>query len=254
MPASDPFRLDGKIAVVTGASRGIGRAVAESFAAAGCAGLVLNARKADDLETAASGLRAAGIAVETVAGSMGEPDTAAAIVESAHHAFGRIDIIVNNAAANPAFGNLVDADPGAVRKIFAVNVEGPLALVRAAWHAGMGERGGAIVNMASVGGLEPMPFIGAYNTSKAALVHLTKQLALECAPTVRVNALAPGLVRTQFARALWEPDEDAATALIPLGRIGEPLDVAHAVQYLASDAAGWVTGAVLSVDGGQRWR
>jgi 3-oxoacyl-[acyl-carrier protein] reductase len=254
MAADTAFRLDGKVAIITGASRGIGAAIARAFADAGAAGLVLNARKADTLTDAAAALGNDGCEIMTVPGSMGDAATPAALVGAAMERFGRVDIVVNNAATNPSFGNLVDAEPSAVRKIFEVNVEGPLALIREAWHAHMHVHGGAVINMASVGGIEPMPMIGAYNVSKAALIHLTKQLAVECGPMVRVNAIAPGVVKTQFARALWEPDEGAIDAMTPLGRIGQPEDVAHAALYLASDAAAWVTGTVLTVDGGQLLR
>lgn len=243
-------RLDGRVAIITGASRGIGHAIASRFASAGVRGLVINARRNDDLAAVAEELTNADCAVSTVAGSMGDPNTAAALVATALDTYGRCDVIVNNAGTNPVFGNLVDADPGAVRKIFEVNVEGPLALVRAAWHSWMHENGGAVVNIASVGGIDPMPFIGAYNVSKAALIHLTRQLAVECAPQVRVNAIAPGLVRTRFAKALWEPDEAGVVSTIPLGRLGEPDDIAHAALFLASDASAWTTGTVLTVDGG----
>lgn len=248
--ASAVERLDGRVAIITGASRGIGRAIATRFAMAGARGLVINARRTDDLAAVAAELTDTHCAVTPVAGSMGDPDTAAALVAAALDTYGQCDIIVNNAGTNPAFGNLVDADPGAVRKILEVNVEGALALVRTAWHAWMHEHGGAVVNMASIGGIEPMPFIGAYNVSKAALIHLTRQLAIECAPQVRVNAIAPGLVRTRFAQALWEPDEAGVVSTIPLGRLGEPDDVAHAALFLASDASAWTTGTVLTVDGG----
>ena len=163
---------------------------------------------------------------------------------------GRCDAVVNNAAINPAFGPLIDADLGAVTKIFDANITGPLRFARAAWHAWMREHGGVILNVVSVGGMRPGPFIGAYNVSKAALIHLTRQLAQELAPGVRVNAVAPGLVKTDMARALWEPNEDGMAKAHPLRRIGVPDDIASAALFLLSDASSWLTGEVLVVDGG----
>ena len=157
---------------------------------------------------------------------------------------------MNNAAANPAMGLIVDHEPSAVRKILEVNVEGPWLLARGAWRAWMREHGGVILNVASIGGLQASHAIGSYNVSKAALIHLTRQLALELAPTVRVNAVAPGLVKTQFARALWEPDEEGVGAHHPLGRIGMPDDIAPLALFLVSDAASWITGEVYRADGG----
>jgi len=164
--------------------------------------------------------------------------------------FGRCDIVVNNAAINPVFGPLMEADLGAVTKVFDANISGPLRFARAAWHAYMQEHGGVVLNVVSVGGMRPGPFIGAYNTSKAALIHLTRQLAQELAPGVRVNAIAPGLVKTDMARALWEPNEDAMARAHALGRLGVPDDIAAGALFLVSDASAWLTGEVLVVDGG----
>ena len=158
--------------------------------------------------------------------------------------------MVNNAAINPAFGPLMDADLGAITKIFDANITGPLRFARAAWHGWMREHGGVILNVVSVGGMRPGPFIGAYNVSKAALIHLTRQLAQELAPGVRVNAVAPGLVKTDMARALWEPNEEGMAKAHPLRRIGVPDDIASAALFLLSDASSWLTGEVLVVDGG----
>jgi NAD(P)-dependent dehydrogenase (short-subunit alcohol dehydrogenase family) len=159
--------------------------------------------------------------------------------------------VVANAATNPAFGPTIEVESRAVRKILEVNLEGPLHLAQAAWRAWMREHGGVVLTIASIGGLRPTPLIGTYNVSKAALVHLTRQLALELAPGVRVNAIAPGLVRTEFARALWEPDEDGVAQRFPLRRIGTGDDVAALALFLASDAASWITGEVYKLDGGQ---
>jgi NAD(P)-dependent dehydrogenase (short-subunit alcohol dehydrogenase family) len=157
---------------------------------------------------------------------------------------------VNNAATNPTFGPMIETENRAVRKVLEVNVEGPLLLAQHAHRAWMADHGGVILNIASVGGIHASPFIGIYNASKAALVHMTRQLALEMGPEVRVNALAPGLVKTSFARALWEPDEAGVAARHPLRRIGLADDIAGAALFLASDASAWITGAVLVIDGG----
>ena len=243
------LRLDGRVALVTGATRGIGRAIAEAYAAAGAAVCVL-ARKPDELEETAAALSAVGGPVVTVAGSAGDPETIETAVSRCVAELGRLDVLVNNAATNPTFGPMIETEPRAVRKVLEVNVEGPLLLAQTAWRAWMSEHGGSIINVVSTGGIRPAPFIGIYNASKAALLHMTKQLALELAPTVRVNAIAPGLVRTQFARALWETNEDAVAARHPLRRIGVPDDIAGAALLLASDASSFMTGEVIVLDGG----
>jgi 3-oxoacyl-[acyl-carrier protein] reductase len=243
------LRLDGRAALVTGATRGIGRAIAEAYAAAGAAVCVL-ARKPEELEETAAALAALGNPVLTVEGSAGDPEAIATAVDRCVSELGRLDVLVNNAATNPTFGPMIETEPRAVRKVLEVNVEGPLLLAQAAWRAWMAEHGGSIVNVVSTGGIRPAPFIGVYNASKAALLHMTKQLALELAPKVRVNALAPGLVRTQFARALWEVNESAVSERHPLKRIGEPDDIAAAALLLGSDASSFMTGEVIVLDGG----
>lgn len=243
------LRLDGRVALVTGGTRGIGRAIAEAYVAAG-AGVVVLARKPEELAETEAALTALGGQVLTVAGSAGDPEVLDAAVTRTLGELGRLDVVVNNAATNPAFGPTIEVESRAVRKILEVNLEGPLHLAQAAWHAWMREHGGVILNVSSVGGLQASPFLGTYNVSKAALIHLTRQLALELAPGVRVNAIAPGLVKTDFARALWEPDEAGTGGRHPLGRIGTPDDVAGLALFLASDAAAWITGEVYKLDGG----
>jgi NAD(P)-dependent dehydrogenase (short-subunit alcohol dehydrogenase family) len=243
------LRLDGKAALITGATRGIGRAIAEACAAAG-ADVGVVARKPDELSETTKALAELGARVVAVQGSVGDPAIANAAVEAMLDELGRCDLIVNNAGINPSYGPLMDADMGAVTKIFDANIAGPLRFVRAAWHRYMQEHGGAVLTVVSVGGMRPGPFIGAYNVSKAALIHLTRQLAQELAPGVRVNAIAPGLVKTDMARALWEPNEPAIARAHALGRLGVPDDIASGALFLLSDAASWLTGEILVVDGG----
>ncbi len=247
-PATD-LRLDGRVALVTGGTRGIGRAIAEALAHAGASVAVL-ARKADELAETAEALTALGAHTITVAGSAGDPDVIEEAVARCVGELGALDLLVNNAATNPAFGPVVDVEPRAVRKILEVNLEGPIQLIQAAWRAHMRDHGGAVLNLASTGGIHPAPGIGVYNVSKAALIHLTRQLAVELAPSVRVNALAPGIVKTDFAKALWAPDEEGLAHRHPLRRIGRPDDVAGLALYLLSDAASWITGEVYHLDGG----
>lgn len=250
-----PIRLDGRTAIVTGASRGIGLAIAEAFVAAG-ASVCLLARKGEELETARSQVLAStgadDDAVILQAGSAGDPEAIEACVAATMDRYGAIDIVVNNAATNPAFGPLVDVSPAAWRKTFAVNVDGPLQLVQAAWHASMAQKGGVVLNVTTAGVYGVAPFLGAYEASKTTLHHLTKHLAGELAPTVRVNSLSPGTIKTQMSRILWETGEDDVAAGTPMGRIGMPEDCAQAALFLCSDHASWVTGIDFLIDGGAR--
>lgn len=238
--------LSGKSALVTGGSRGIGLAIAKAFVDAG-GRVLLTARKKEELEQATAEL---GSAATYVAGRADDPDHIKEAVERCLERFGSLDVLVNNAATNPQFGPLMDADRGAISKILSVNLEAVIWWCQDAWRAWMKERGGVIINVASVGGLSAEPFLGAYNVSKAGLIHLTKQLAMELAPKVRVNALAPGLVKTRFSRVLYERNEEFVASRTPLKRLGVPEDVAAAAVFLASDLASWVTGEVFVVDGG----
>ncbi len=238
--------LHGRTALVTGASRGIGRAIASAYSAAG-ANVMLSSRKADALTDAAAGMEGE---TATFAANAGDPDAAAACVPATAERFGGIDILVNNAATNPYFGPAVDIDLPRWDKTWEVNLRGLHVWTQEAWRAGLGDGGGCVVNVASVGGMSVEPGIGIYNTTKAAVIHLTKTKAARLGPSVRVNAIAPGLVKTDMARALWEPAEERIAARTPLGRLGEPDDIAHAAVFLASDAASWTTGHTLVGDGG----
>jgi NAD(P)-dependent dehydrogenase (short-subunit alcohol dehydrogenase family) len=244
------FRLDGKAALITGGTRGIGRAIAEAYLAAG-AGVCVMARKPDELAETQEALGAQGGSVTTFEGSAGDPAAIEACVAHCVDELGGVDVLVNNAGTNPTFEPLVDIESRAVRKVLEVNLEGPLLLVQHSWRAWMQEHGGVVINVASVGGIRPSIGLGIYNASKAALIHMTRQLAMEMGPTVRVNCLAPGLVKTFFARALYEHGEDAIASRFPMKRLGVPDDMAGAALFLASDASAWLTGEVLVVDGGQ---
>ncbi|MGW7466494.1 SDR family oxidoreductase [Streptomyces xantholiticus] len=239
--------LTGRTAVVTGASRGIGLAIAQAIAAAG-GNVVLTSRSQEAADAAAAqvGGTALGVGAHAV-----DEEAAQRCVDLTLERFGSLDILVNNAGTNPAYGPVIDQDHGRFAKTFDVNLWAPLLWTGLATRAWMGEHGGAVVNTASVGGMAFEANIGLYNASKAALIHLTKQLALELSPKVRVNAVAPGVVRTKLAEALWKEHEQAVADSTALGRIGEPADIASAVAFLVSDAASWITGETMVIDGGQ---
>ncbi|MEU0026722.1 SDR family oxidoreductase [Streptomyces sp. NPDC006335] len=241
---TSPYGLHGRAALVTGGTRGIGREVARQLADAGAL-VCVTARDREEVRRTAAELGGVGLA-----GSVADPAHPRALVDLVLREFGRLDIVVNNAATNQPYGPLMQVDPDAWRQAFTVNVEAPLRLVQAAWHGWMQEHGGSVVNVCTEGAGHVGPNVGAYGTSKAALLHLTQQLAGELAPRVRVNSVSPGLVRTEMARFVWEK----GPVELPLGRIGEPGDIARAVVWLASDAAEWITGADLLVDGGTRVR
>jgi NAD(P)-dependent dehydrogenase (short-subunit alcohol dehydrogenase family) len=238
--------LLGKVAIVTGASRGIGLAVAKMFCESRSK-VVLVSRNEEELAKIQQEL---GDRATYVQANLGKPEEIKRVVESVLNIHSKIDIIVNNAAANPYFGALSDIDLKAEQKTIDVNILGPLELIKLAYNSYMKSNGGNIINISSIGGMQVEWNIGFYNVTKAALIHMTKQLAVEMGPNVRVNAIAPGLVKTKFARRLWEDKEDKIASKLPLRRIGMPEDIAKTALYLASDMSQWVTGQVLVVDGG----
>ena len=239
--------LGGKVALVTGASKGIGQAIAAALAREG-ASVMLSSRKIEALEEAASSIDGD---TAVFAANAGDPEAAEACVEATIERFGGIDVLVNNAATNPYMGRSIDIDVERWQKTFEVNLRGPLLWTHHAWHRSMSERpGSSVINVASIGGLSGGSAIGIYNNTKAALMHLTRVLAGELAPSTRVNAIAPGLVKTDMARALWEPNEAQLGKATPLGRIGEPDDIANAAVFLAGSMSSWMTGQTVVVDGG----
>jgi 3-oxoacyl-[acyl-carrier protein] reductase len=242
--------FSGRAAIITGGTRGIGLGIAAELVARG-ASVCITARKPDELEAAVAELDPDGSGRAIAArGSADDVEHQQAAVGATLEAFGRIDYVVNNAAVNPVFGPMIDYELAAVRKIFEVNVIAALSWTQLVWKAWLKDNGGAVLNVASIGGLRTGPFLGAYNASKAALIHMTKQLAGELSPGVRVNGIAPAVVKTQFARALYESDEAATAARYPLKRLGVPTDTAKLAAFLLSDDASWITGQTVAIDGG----
>lgn len=241
-------RLADRVAIVTGASRGIGLAIAQRLVAEG-ARVGLTARRPEGLAEAVATLGGPAHAL-AVPGRADDPEHRAAAVSQVSAVFGPVDLLVNNTGINPVHGPLVELDLAAARKTLDVNVVAALGWVQEVCAAGMSERGGCVVNVSSIAGLGPSPGIGCYGVSKAALNHLTASLAVELGPTIRVNAVAPGVVKTRFAAALYDGREAEVAARYPLGRLGLPSDVAGAVAFLASDDASWITGQTIVCDGG----
>lgn len=249
--ASSLFDLRGKVALVTGSTRGIGKAIAEELAAAG-ASVVISSRKAEACEQVGAELAQRGFDVLARPCNVSQKPQLQALVDATVARWGRIDIVVANAAANPYYGPLTGLPDEAFDKIFANNVKSVLWLA-AMSLPGMAARGGSFMVVGSIGGLLANTLIGAYGMSKAASHHLVRNLAAEWGPKhVRVNAIAPGLIKTEFARALWEDEQRRAEreSATPLRRLGEPRDIAGIAVFLASEAAAFVTGQVIVADGG----
>ncbi|MEV6117391.1 SDR family oxidoreductase [Streptomyces sp. NPDC052109] len=247
MTSAELPALSGKVALVTGASRGIGYGVAEALVARGDR-VCITGRGEDALKEAVEKLGSD--RVIGVAGKAHDLAHQTEVVERTMEAFGRLDFLVNNAGTNPVFGPIADVDLDVARKVFETNVVSALGFAQKTWHAWQKDNGGAIVNIASIAGLAPSPFIGVYGVSKAAMINLTQQLAHEFAPKVRVNAIAPAVVKTRFAQALYENREEEAAAAYPLGRLGVPSDIGGAAAFLTSGHSDWITGQTLVVDGG----
>ena len=241
-------RFGGRTAIVTGASRGIGLAIAQRLVDEG-ARVCITARKPGPLQEAVESLGGPEHAIG-VAGRADDPGHQDAAIAATIDAFGSVDMFVNNTGINPVYGRMVDLDLDAARKIFEVNALSAISWVQKAHKAWMAEHGGAIVNVSSIAGTKPAPGIGFYGATKAMLIHITEELAVELAPTVRVNGVAPAVVKTKFAAALYEGREEKVASQYPLGRLGRPEDVAGAVSFLLSDDASWVTGRTLVLDGG----
>jgi NAD(P)-dependent dehydrogenase (short-subunit alcohol dehydrogenase family) len=245
--SNDSAPEGGRVALITGASRGIGYGVAEALVARGDR-VCITGRNEDALREAVERLgsdRAMG-----VAGKAHDGSHRAEAVERVMEKYGRLDYLINNAGTNPVFAPLADLDLAVVSKVYETNVLSALGFAQLAWKVWQRDNGGAIVNVASVAGISASPFIGAYGMSKAAMVNLTMQLAHEFAPRARVNAVAPAVVKTKFAVALYEGREEETAAGYPLGRLGVPEDVAGAVAFLASEQSAWITGQTLVLDGG----
>lgn len=246
------FSLEGKVAIITGASRGIGRAIALRFARAG-ARVVVSSRNFDNVQAVADEICSAGGAASAIQAHVGSPEDVARLVQHTLDTFGHLDIAVNNAATNPHFGPLLDADEGQLDKILDTNLKGCFRVCKAAVPHMAAAGGGKIINLASIAGLRPSPGMGIYGVSKAAIIMLTQVLAQELgASNIQVNALAPGVIKTRFSQVLWQMPQfaDPILSSLPSHRFGEPEDVAGLALFLASSASDYVTGSTFLVDGG----
>jgi dehydrogenase/reductase SDR family member 4 len=249
------FELHGKKAIVTGASRGIGQSIAVALAKAG-ADVAICSRKQADLEPVAELIRAEGAEALPIACHVGKSENIKPFLDQVYEKFGSVDILVNNAATNPIFGPILNAEEWAFDKIMDVNLKGPFLLsLEVGKRMLKGKIKGCIVNVASVAGITPGLGLGVYSVSKAGLIMLTKVMAHEWGSAgIRVNAVAPGVIKTKFSSAIWSSDVilNEVIKTYPLGRIGEPDDVAGACVFLASDAAAFITGQTIVIDGGGR--
>jgi dehydrogenase/reductase SDR family member 4 len=256
MSNKNPFSLSGKVAIITGASKGIGEAIARAYAQAG-ARVVVNSRKQEAVDEVAEAINAeyteGSPCAIGVAGQVGNAADCQKIFDAAMAAFGRVDIIVNNAAANPVFGPVEQTDDRAFNKIMEVNVKAPFELAKLCLPVMQANGGGSIVNISSIGGISPENFLGIYSVSKAALISLTKVMAMEWGKyNIRANVICPGLIQTKFSEALWANDKilEHVLANVPLNRVGQPDEISGLALFLASEAAGYCTGSVFMADGG----
>ncbi|MEE9597724.1 MAG: glucose 1-dehydrogenase [Acidiferrobacterales bacterium] len=246
------FQLDGKVALITGASKGIGEAMARGLAEFG-AKVVVSSRKQEAVDAVAKAFRADGLEAIGIAANMGNIEQTHALVDKTVEAYGGLDIVINNAAANPVFGPIQQTEERAFDKIIDVNLKGPFELCKKAYPVLKKRGGGSIINISSIGGLTPEPGIGIYSVSKAGINNLTKVMAQDWgADNIRVNAICPGLIKTKFSEALWNNEAILERFLqhIPLKRAGTADDIAGLAVYLASDAAAYCTGGVYMIDGG----
>ena len=248
------FSLDGKVAIVTGGSRGIGRTIAEEFAKAG-AGVVVSSRKLEACEDVVREIEKQGGRAHAVAAHTGKTDQLETLVDETLKHFGKIDILINNAGTNPHFGATIDIEKAAWDKTFDVNLNGVFFLTQIVFNKWMRDNGGVIVNMASVAGLRPAPMTGPYSVTKAALIMLTSVLASELgAYGIRVNAIAPGFIKTDMSKAMWTSDMfKERVKMLPVPRLGETEDIVGAAFFLASDASSFMTGETIVIDGGAQF-
>ena len=246
------FRLEGKVALITGASKGIGQAMAEALAEAG-AKVIVSSRKIEAVQEVAEGIIAKGGQAHAIAANVGDEESMKALVEQSLATYGGVDILINNAAANPVFGPVVQTETWAFDKIMDVNVKGPFTLAKMLYPSMQSRGGGSIINISSIGGLRPEQGLGIYSVSKAALISLTKVMAKEWGrDNIRANVICPGLVKTKFSEALWSNEKIVGTMMKmqPLQWIAEPEDMGGLALFLASDASKYITGAVYTADGG----
>ena len=246
------FNLDGKVALVTGASKGIGEAMARGLAEFG-AKVVVSSRKQEAVDEVANAFKADGLEATGIAANMSSIDDISSLVDKTVETYGGLDIIINNAAANPVFGPIQNTDERAFDKIIDVNLKAPFELCKKAYPILKQRGGGSIIHISSIGGLRPEAGIGIYSVSKAAIINLTQAMAQDWGEdNIRINAICPGLIKTKFSEALWQNDEIFERFLkkIPQGRAGEPDDIAGLAVFLASDAAAYCTGGAYMVDGG----
>ena len=249
---NDLFSLEGKVAIVTGASKGIGEAIVKLYAAAG-AKVVVSSRKLEAVEPIAHAIRSEGGEAIAVACHAGNIADIVNLVDVTVKHFGTIDILVNNAATNPVFGPVVNTDEDAFDKIMNVNVKGPFELAKRVYPFMKEKKSGSIINISSIGGLRPEHGLGIYSVSKAALISLTKVMAKEWGDdNIRANVICPGLIKTKFSEALWSNDKimNVMMKMLPIKRVGTPEEIAALSLYLASDASAYSTGSVFTADGG----